>query len=160
MDRLICVTLLIIHMKLHYSWQSDLCHFSCAACRCAYLPVVQGWVGSTLPLILLLLVSSSPDSSDSPLRSTTVSRQRQVKLYFSIQTQSCCISDTFSWCICNVMERLGPAPPSLLRSQGMSCEASSRCLTVTNQRLLTNVRSCVYTLRKHVCPPGITSYNY
>lgn len=63
----------LLMMTLHYNWLVSgmwLCW------RCHDLLVVAGWLGSTSPLILLLLVSSSPDSSDSPLRSTAVSRQR------------------------------------------------------------------------------------
>lgn len=61
-------------------------------CQCCYavhamsVPVLGGWLGSTSPLILLLLDSSSPDSSDSPLRSTVVDRQRRRKR-FSFHSQ-------------------------------------------------------------------------
>lgn len=59
------------------------------------LLVAAGWLGSTAPLALFLLVSSSPDSSDSPLRSTAV-KEKQCCCMRHVQPLSDCHSKTTS----------------------------------------------------------------
>lgn len=66
-----------IYLKLYCAFVQCKC---CSAVAVMGLPVSGGWLGSTSPLMLLLLVSSSPDSSDSPLRSTVVDRQKRKKV--------------------------------------------------------------------------------